>query len=237
MEYTRDQKRKKFELLPEDLKEAILSVDTSEKLAAIREKNSLMIDQAGELGDELGLFMLGFTKQDDFVKNLSKRLNIPNEKAIQISLDINRDILDAVRSSLQKIQTNPEEKTSAVPTHPLSPDLNMINSVPIPKPASVSTPKPAPLIVEQRPPSNSPVFNDSTLKKEDVLNDLENIEKLKPATATNFVEHLLSNPVSKPEQVEIKKIIQTPAPEQAPAPTPKVETKPRSTIDPYREQV
>jgi hypothetical protein len=80
--YSKEQKIKIFESLPEDLKEAIVSTETTTKTREISDKNSLMLDQLSELVDEINLLLLGLTKTKDFTSNLSKRLNIPYDQAL-----------------------------------------------------------------------------------------------------------------------------------------------------------
>jgi hypothetical protein len=93
--YSKEQKIKIFESLPEDLKEAIVSTETTTKTREISDKNSLMLDQLSELVDEINLLLLGLTKTKDFTSNISKRLNIPYDQALSISKDVNTNILDS----------------------------------------------------------------------------------------------------------------------------------------------
>lgn len=220
MQYSTEEINNRFNNLPEELKGVINSTQTLEKIEVVANKHSLMLDQAGELSDELGLFMLGLTKQNDFVKNLSRRLGVSEEKAMLIAKDIDKEILDVVRSSLQKIQSEAEATEQAKTTPPPTP-LYQAPQQPPQNPNLSHIEKVGNFTIEKRPPSNSPQYNDSTLKKDAVLNDLENIKNLKPENANAFVEHLLANPVSSPKQTEIKK--------EAPAQ--------KYGADPYREQV
>lgn len=211
-----------FDSLPADLKEAILSVETAEKMALLRDKHSLMLDQAGELGDELGLLMIGLTKQKDFVVNITKRLGIPTEKAVQISVDINKEILNPVRASLQKIQEEKDVRAE-VQEH-----ISKVLGTPppsVPRPPVTPIEKAGNFDLHRPAPSASPQYNDHTLTKEDVLSDLENIKNLKPENAENFVEHLLSNPVTNIPQTEVKKAEPAPPPQK------------KYGADPYREQI
>jgi hypothetical protein len=235
MEYTREQRRELFKALPPELQEAILSVDNAEKLDTIREKYGLMLDQAGDLGDELNLLMLGITKQKDFVHRLSERLEIPLEKATSISVDINVQILNEVRISLQKIQEKQYEEPTIVKT---------------PKPAIAPVEKAGNFTVHRPTPSSSPQYKDTGLNREEVLRDLEGINNLKPGNAENYVEHLLTTPVITPAPAPKPVPPQAPAPaapptppvtpvqppKPAPASAPKQET-PSNNIDPYREPV
>ena len=212
MTYTKEQKKRIYDSLPSDLKEAIISVDKFEKIQQISEKHSLMLDQAGELGDEINLFMLGLTKQDDFVNNISKRLEISSSKSVEISKDINTEILDSVRDSLQHIQSQKNEEVDnesesipdQVPPHEPTPTTY---SSPLEKAGRFE-------IINNKPTSFSPQYKDSNLNKDQVLKDIEN-----PPSKVSFVDHLLANPATPPKP---------------PTPEPPKKTP---AMDPYREPI
>ncbi len=76
--------------------------------------------------------------------------------------------------------------------------------------------------IENRPLSNSPQYNDTTPNREEMLKEIEKYENTGSKEGINFVDHLLSNPVSNPEQIKIIK------PE---------DKKSTYTVDPYREAI
>ena len=114
MEYSKEQKLKIYETLPQELKDAITSIELPEKIDSISKKYSLMLDKVSELSDEVVLFMLGLTKQNNFVANISRRLDISNKIAINLSKDINTEIFDPIRSSLQQIQSNSDNNAQNI---------------------------------------------------------------------------------------------------------------------------
>lgn len=104
MEYTQEQINKRFEELPDDIREAITSVETSDELQNISNKHGLMLDQTTELMDETGLRLLGLTPSNKFIYNLEKRLKITNEKATDIAEDISSIVFQKIKESLQETQ-------------------------------------------------------------------------------------------------------------------------------------
>jgi len=90
--------------LPEDLKEAIFSVDSADIIQAIGKKYNLAIDKIGEAADETGLVMLGITHPDNFIANLAERLKIDKDMAGKIAREVNDQIFAKVRESMKKIQ-------------------------------------------------------------------------------------------------------------------------------------
>lgn len=103
MEITQEKIKEKFESLPEDVKQAISSIETTNIIIGIGDENKIQIDEIGELVDETGLVMLGFTKPNDFVGNVRSRLNISNDLAEKIAKEINDKVLLRIRESLKKI--------------------------------------------------------------------------------------------------------------------------------------
>lgn len=104
MDYSEEQLSDTFGLLPEDIKKAIVSVDSAQKIRAIADKYSLHIDQAGELGAETGLVLLGETAPQDFLGNVTRELKISPELAGEIIKDVNAQIFFPVRDSLRLVQ-------------------------------------------------------------------------------------------------------------------------------------
>lgn len=103
MEYTQKQLQEKYKSLPEDLKDAIFGVQSAEIIQNISKKHHLQIDQMGELAAETGLVLLGLTKPEDYIKNLSNRLKINIKDARDIALEVNIEIFSKVKESLKKL--------------------------------------------------------------------------------------------------------------------------------------
>lgn len=103
MEYTQQQLQEKYKSLPVDLKDAIFSVQSAEIIQSISKKHHLQIDQMGELAAETGLVLLGFTKPEDYIKNLSNRLKINIKDAREVALEVNIEIFNKVKESLKKL--------------------------------------------------------------------------------------------------------------------------------------
>jgi len=122
-----DKVLKKFNELPEDLKDALFADEVSSSILEIGKSHGLMLDKVGELSDETGLVMLGITPTSDFIKNLSERLGVAKEKAKAIAEDINQKVFQQVRASLRKVHGLPEgekveiKKPASLPPSPYLP--------------------------------------------------------------------------------------------------------------------
>lgn len=182
--------------IPTDILKAIESADVYTHLETIGDRYGLMIDQVGQLNSETEKLMTGKTKSAQFVPTIAKNLEVSNEIAQKIATDINNEIFASLRESLRKMQ---EESETQTPTKPVSPPLpptpqpivqSPVQPTPIPKPPTPTT-SPPPVqpqklldiahvekagnfSIEKRPPSTSPQYNTTSLKKETVLKDIEN---------------------------------------------------------------
>jgi hypothetical protein len=103
MEYTQEQILEKYKDLPEDVKNAMFSVDTSEIIQRIGRENQLTTEKIGILADEIGLFMLGITHPNEFIGNIKDRLGIEKEAARNIARQINEKVFQKIRESLRKV--------------------------------------------------------------------------------------------------------------------------------------
>ena len=100
---TPQQIREIYIKLPQDLKDAILGVDSTDIMRKIGEKNKLAIDKIGKMVGEAGYVMLGVTHPNEFIGNLADRLEVDKEKARAIAQEINEQVFKKVRDSLRKI--------------------------------------------------------------------------------------------------------------------------------------
>jgi hypothetical protein len=142
---TSQQLKEIYQKLPEDLKDAMFSVDSAEIIQSLGKKYNLAIDKTGELADETGLVMLGLTHPRDFISNLSQRLGVDKETARKIAEEINQQIFAKVRDSLKKIHG-----IGAAPTQPPPKEeiLKEIEKEEIPEIFKGTTQPPAPSEVE-----------------------------------------------------------------------------------------
>jgi hypothetical protein len=114
-QFTAEQIQKRFETLPQEIKDAIASTDVHDALKAISTKYSLHIDQQGELVDQVGLVMLGLSPAKSFVSNLSQAAEIDAPTAAKIAADINSQVLDKIRSSMRAFEEKAEEEKPQSP--------------------------------------------------------------------------------------------------------------------------
>lgn len=88
--------------LPQKLREAILSVDFRKNIEVVGKKNSLHINQVGLLENETVLVLLGLESGNDYARNIRRELQITEDRAREITKQINELIFIPVRESLQE---------------------------------------------------------------------------------------------------------------------------------------
>ena len=134
-----------YKRLPFDLKKAIVSNETRQRLQAVVERHQLYSDQTDDLEMETALVMLGLRPPADFITNVKNALNVSEEKARAIAEDINTEIFRPVRESLKKIHGISEAPPT---TPPLT--IPPLNLPPTPPPI---VPKPPPPLLTPPPPT------------------------------------------------------------------------------------
>ena len=90
-------------ILPEDVRNAIISVDYQKALQQVTKNNMLLIDQAGKLETETTLVLLGLEPLKDYAGNLSTNLEISKEKGLVLAHDVDELVFKNIRNSLKKI--------------------------------------------------------------------------------------------------------------------------------------
>lgn len=111
---TEEQILERYEALPDDLKEAIFSVEMTETIKGIGAKYDLHIDKIGTLANEAGMVMFGATRPKDFVPNLMSRLGVDKDTADKIASDVNSQVFLKVRESLKKLHGGEEIEVGEV---------------------------------------------------------------------------------------------------------------------------
>jgi hypothetical protein len=101
---------RQIEKLPQDVKDAVFSVDYSATLDQITKKNRLLIDQEGKLETETTLVMVGLEPLADYKKNILKNVGVDEKTANLIIVDVDDLIFKKIRISLQKMNEEMERE-------------------------------------------------------------------------------------------------------------------------------
>jgi len=103
--YTQEQFWKLYEKLPQELRDAIFSEETSKNIWEICERNN--IKEISKIGKYTGRVLLGILPPDEFQETLEKELKLKKDLAKKVAREINRFIFYPVKTSLEEIYKIP----------------------------------------------------------------------------------------------------------------------------------
>ena len=133
MSYTSEELDKMYAELPEDVKDAMSSVDTVQVMKDIKDKYNLHLDKAGDLSAEIAMLMMGAIPPQRFITNLQSSLEVDKATAKEIATIVNDRIFQKILNSLKEIQDMAEKKDISVPQKPEQENIIKEETLEIPK--------------------------------------------------------------------------------------------------------
>lgn len=213
--------------LPKEIRDLITSPLIYEKVEKIGEKYNLNLDQIGELDAETRAILAGYTKSEDYIKDIINRLEISRDIAQQIADEVGTEVFTNLRTAMREMQ---EKKDVAMNTAA----------------AQGRDAKQNKTIAQFEREGNLNVYKEAeTLENpinitrgsgnaDLIINQIENPETANTAPV-NILDRMLAGPTSQSTKTETLK---APVPQQTSASS--VSTPPKSrpySKDPYREPV
>lgn len=92
-----------YEILPQDLKEALFSQEVANKISDIGIQNNLTTDQITKITEYVGYILLGLLSPNEFEKTIKEKLPIEDNLARRINHQITRLVFLPVKNSLEII--------------------------------------------------------------------------------------------------------------------------------------
>lgn len=102
-EYLREQLWKLYEKLPEELKEAIFSVETADNIDNVCTRNKVEEKKITGVAKYTGRVLMGLLPPAEFEETLIKEVKLKSEVAKSVDREINRFIFFPVKEVLSKI--------------------------------------------------------------------------------------------------------------------------------------
>ena len=115
-EYTQKQLEKAQEKLPEELLEALFSVETSDSLWETTKRHNLMDERGSKISTYVGYVLMGLVLPQEFSLLLEKELKLSKKKASEVAREINRLIFYPVKPALEQLQRMEIEVTAKIVT-------------------------------------------------------------------------------------------------------------------------
>ena len=112
--YTKEQLEKLFDQLPEELQEAVFSLETSENILNACRTYGVLTEGVSQIADFVGQVLMGLLPPSDFQKTIQGKVGLPEVLAKGITKEINRFVFYPLRPALEelyKIEITPPIKT------------------------------------------------------------------------------------------------------------------------------
>lgn len=104
-QYTQEQLDKVLETLPDELHEAMFSMETANTIWKACEKQGIMDERMGEIAKYAGYVLMGLMLPAEFLTALKAELKLPKKTAEEMARDINRFIFYPVKPALEQLHS------------------------------------------------------------------------------------------------------------------------------------
>ncbi|MEI8130337.1 MAG: hypothetical protein WCG55_02415 [bacterium] len=159
----------RYELLPEEIKKVIMDDAYPMKLFTIAKDLKLTYDELGIIELETMMVLLGMTKPADFRDEVQIQLKKNDGEIDVIVREINTQIFNPIRSSIESLYTNKKEALDYIKDSVSVPEQTPVT----PSQAVPPQPAPTPVVVSApirvTPPSAAPIQQGLTATEKTVL--------------------------------------------------------------------
>lgn len=101
--YTKEELIEIYRGLPEEVKDALFSPETTDIFDAIKEKQHLTDEQREIMSVYTGFLMMGILPPEKYVPTLITKMGIEREKVASIAQTINRDLFNPIKDILKSV--------------------------------------------------------------------------------------------------------------------------------------
>ncbi|MDO8600784.1 MAG: hypothetical protein Q7R73_04270 [bacterium] len=139
---TQEEAIRRYEALPDELKQAMSSIASAETIYGIGKKFGLNIEDTGNLASIIGYMILGMVPATRFVDSVKDVTGVNNEKAAEIAREVNQKIFLAIREKLKETHGAnwDEREIMRTPTEELRSKNQEVRTTPA-TPPTPTTPK------------------------------------------------------------------------------------------------
>lgn len=115
-QYTQEQLDKIVEKLPEELREAMFSMETAQEIGEICESYGINDNRVGEISDRVGYVLAGLMLPQEVAQVLEKEVKLPRVLAEAIARDLNRLVFYPVKAALEQLHRMEIEVSAKIVT-------------------------------------------------------------------------------------------------------------------------
>lgn len=112
---TKNELASRFQLLPEDIKAAIMDTGYQEKLFNLAKTEKLTYEELGVLETETTMVLLGMTKPADYRDELQMELKKNDTQVDSIVKAVNEQVFATIRSSLERVYAAKKDPAEYIP--------------------------------------------------------------------------------------------------------------------------
>ena len=117
MKYSPEQVDRALSTLPEELKEAIFSVETADAIRNACTKQNITDERLGQVAENTGYVLMGLLQPSEFIEVLGKDIGLQKQGG-EIARDINRFVFFPVKAALEQLHEIPTQKAVSQPATP-----------------------------------------------------------------------------------------------------------------------
>ena len=137
--------RQRFELLPDDIRSAIMDTGYQQKLFDIAKAQKLTYEELGILETETTMVLLGMTKPADYRDELQSELKKNDAEIDQVVAQVNEKVFAPIRASLEKLYSAKREPGDYAGVDPFAvSDAPVAAAAPLAAPVRAETVNPIP---------------------------------------------------------------------------------------------
>jgi len=114
--YTQEQLDKIYEKLPEELQEAIFSVETSNDIGQVGDTYGVTDERLNTIAEHVGYVLMGLILPQEFSEILKQEGGLPKVLAEAIARDLNRMVFYPVKPALEQLHQMEIKVTAKVVT-------------------------------------------------------------------------------------------------------------------------
>lgn len=115
-QYTQEQLDKIYDKLPEELQEAIFSMETAEDIGSVCDTYGVTDERGTEIAKQAGYVLMGLILPQEFSGALETDVKLPKTLADTIARDINRLVFYPVKPALEQLHRMDIEVTAKIVT-------------------------------------------------------------------------------------------------------------------------
>lgn len=110
IQYTQEQIDRAINSLPEELKEALFSIETADAIRNACTKQGVVDERLGKIAETTGYVLMGLVQPSQFENILKKDIGLKKMSAEEIAREINRFVFFPVKAALEQLHEIPAQK-------------------------------------------------------------------------------------------------------------------------------